>query len=224
MKRTTFLLILTLVICVIIASSFYYTCSFDEAIDISTSLISSLTGIVTVLIAFILIDKFDFEKKTANFQLDSVIKLIKALSTCICKVSGDDYLYQIPFNDDLSIQKEMMNRNNDASKRIIFLVSDEDNAFQEINKLLNDFWLPDIIKTNLKFLEYFGYDEIPDEKKIQQNTLTAHFGCNKLPRQLLIQTSTFQEYITNVENLNQIIRNWWSNYSNIKLQRNLKPK
>ena len=210
----------SLIFCV----SLYYTCSFENGINLGASLVSSLSGLVTMVIAFLLIDRFGFDKKIANLQLESVIKLIQALSDFRCIVSGDKYHYQIPFTDNLTRQKEIMKQKNDGVKKLVFLKTDKDSIFQEVNKLLNDFWLPDSIKFNLKFIEYFGSIDVLEINQMPQNSLTATFGGNEMQEILIIQDSTFQEFIANVEKLNIEIRRWWSEHSQVKLQMNLKPK
>lgn len=225
MKRINVLLITVIVLsAIIVIASLYYTCSFEQGINLGANLISSLSGLITMVIAFLLIDKFGFDKKTANFQMDSVIKLIQALSNFSCLVSGNNYHYQIPFTDDLIRQKEIMTEQNDGNKKLVFLRSDNDSVFQDINNMLNDYWLPDSIKTNLKFLEYYGFIEVHDKKELPKNSLTAKFGGTEKQEIMLIQDSTFQEFILNVEKLNRVIRKWWSEHSNITLQMNLKPE
>jgi hypothetical protein len=225
MKKIRYVIVLALVFFLaIVVLTTCFTSDFIEGIKLGTSIISSLATITAMIIALLLFDRFGLNKRFINYQTDSLIKLIELLRNSLCTIEGKHMHYIIPLAQDLKQRKELIIKENDQDKKLIFACSDENyHPLEDITQLINDYWMPDVIKRKMKFLELVGTYDKPPFDILPQNILKVNFGGRNSDKYVANYEINCIEFLENIEDLNKEISDWFSKNSTLKLGDDLRP-
>lgn len=219
-----------ILICGAISLPFWFQTDIKEAINISAYLISTISSVFTIIIAFILFDRFGVSKKTLDKNVETVFKLLEVIKSKIIYAeyesdSGTHHL-AISISDNLG---EFKKNKIMLEKDILFNYEDINNGLYEINQFANDVWLPIQIRKKIKTISLVSASSVKDDFIPKNKCVRIYFHlypeARKEKEVMWYMTNqketTFNEFLSNLENLVSEIKTWLNNHSNFKLELNI---
>jgi hypothetical protein len=222
--------ILILSICGAIVFPFWLYIDIKEAINISGYLMGTIVNVVTIVIAFLLFDRFGVSKKTLDKNVETVFKLLEVIKSKIIYTEYESesgiYHSAILISDNLDEYKknEIM-----LNKVILFNYEDINNGLDEINQFSTNIWLPVHIREKIQKLSLVSASAIKDISILKNNCVKIYFHLYPEERKekdiLWYMTNqketTFIEFLSNLEDLVFDIKTWLNKHSNNNLELNI---
>lgn len=224
-----FLIILILLISGAIILPFWFQSDIKEAINISGSLISSIANTVTIIIALLLFDRFGVSKKTLDKKIETVFNLLEVIKskTIFAEYEADSGSYHaaISISDNL----EQFKKNKIMlEKDIVFNYEDINNGLSEIRKYTASVWLPAQIKEKILKISLLSATSVKDHSQ-KNKYVKVYFllypEARKDKEVMWFITNqketTFNEFLSNLEDLVAEIKSWLNKHSNSDLELNI---
>ena len=223
MKFTkTQLLIISLILCLIFFLFPFLLKNSTETIfstlSLSFTALQTIATIIALIIAINLYDRFGIESDFKLKQTNKVLELADLLKGNFFKVQYKNGGYFINLKKDfLKMIDELKTFEWDSEKIILISLNDFQNTFGEIIALKRSYWLPDSIKEKIKFLEFYGLNDVEDPA--DQKYVRYHFSNNIDNKEWMetMPTMTFREFTKNLYDLVESIEIWLEKNSSVKL-------
>ena len=224
------LIILILSICGAISLPFWFQTDPKDAMDMSGYLISTISSVVTIIIAFLLFDRFGVSKKTLDKNVETVFELLEVIKSKIIYAEYEfdtgTYHSAISISDNLG---EFKNNKIMLEKDILFNYEDINNGLSEINQFATNIWLPIQIKDKINKISLLSATSVKDNFLSKNKCFRVSFNLYPEARKekeiIWYMTNdketTFNEFLTNLEDLVAEIKTWLNNHSNFDLELNI---
>lgn len=224
-KTKIFIAVLSLFVVLALIAPIFLYCDIDKALTLGTNLVGAVSGIGTLVIAFLLFDRFGIGKRIIDKKVDVVIELVeelkgKRMTADSDMKDGSRSFQQIYLSQDMTNHKEEML--NDT----LILVDIEDymTGTKELLRLKNNVWMPKEIRNQMKFLELYSTEVRTDMSKFDNNQSKIGFTrVKKEDKNWAIkndQDTTYLELIENFEKLFETIQSWLNKHTNIDFDLN----
>lgn len=200
-----------------------------EALSISTNLISIISSLITVIIAFLLFDKFGVSKKALDRNVELVFKLLEVIKskTIYTEYESDSGTHHsvILIGNNLSESKN----NFIGDKIIIFNYEDINKGLNEINQFANNIWLPSQIKKKVQKISLRSASSIEDTFPHRNKYVKIYFDlypeARKDTKVVWFKTNqketTLNDFRLDLEELLAEIMIWLNKHSKDKLDINI---
>ncbi|MFH7002161.1 hypothetical protein [Flavobacterium bizetiae] len=222
-----FVIILTLGMFLI---PFWLYADNKEALNIATNLISIISSLITVVIAFLLFDKFGVSKKALDKNIEVVFKLLEVIKskTIFTEYESDSGTHHsvISIGDSSHESKD-----NDLIKNkiIVFNYDDINKGLNEINQFANNVWLPSQIKNKVQKISLRSASSVKDTISHKDKYVKIYFDLYPEARKdikvMWFKTNqketTFEEFRVSLEDLVFEIKTWLNKHSKHKLDLNI---
>lgn len=226
-----FLIILILLISGAIIVPFWFQSDLKEAINISGSLISSIASTVTIIVALLLFDRFGVSKKTLDKNVETVFKLLEVIKSKTIYAeyesdSGVEYNAAISIHENLEqfkLNKEML------EKDILFNYEDINNGLSEIHQFRASVWLPVQIRKKIEKILFLSVSSVNDSFIKKNKCVKIYFHLYPEARKekevrwykTNQKETTFNEFLSNLEDLAAEIKSWLNKHANSELELNI---
>ena len=233
MKNTSkiLLIILILLISSAVILPFCFQTDVKEAINISGYLISTIVSAVTIIIALLLFDRFGVSKKTLDKNVETVFKLLEVIkSKTICAEyesdSGVEYFAAISISENL---KQLIKNKEMLGKDILFNYEDINNGLSEIHQFRASVWLPVQIRKKIEKILFLSVSSVNDSFLQKNKCVKIYFHLFPEARKgkevrwykTNQEETTFNEFLSNLEDLVAEIKTWLNKHANSDLELNI---
>jgi hypothetical protein len=134
-----------------------------SVIGVSFTAVAAVAGIATLIIAFLLYDRFGLGGKFIERQTDKVLELFTFLNEHKVTIHTESLHYFINPSTLLPLYlKDLLNYEHDKKKIILLNNKDYDAFIKPLSLIKNSYWLPLNIKDKISFLEIYGTATIED--------------------------------------------------------------
>lgn len=195
-----------------------------EGVNLSIEIVSSISSILTLILAIKLFDRFGIRKRIIDFQTDSVIKLIEELRITHCRLKGEKITYFIWFSRDQDQIKELLTEYKEDKKIILFHHGKNIIIPNGIEYIMNDLWLPEPIRDKMKFLDYGNSQVLMTPDVDRQKFMVIEFENENQDGFLIREELTSIEFLDRIDSLVSEIKNWLELHASIKMDLNLVPR
>lgn len=206
----------------------YYITEFEKSIEFSSMLLSTFATIFTLIVALLLYDRFGGRSKAIDNQLKIVLELIEFLRTNKVNIESfgepEKLTWFIWFSKDMSLFRKVPNFKYDKNKFVILRVGKDHLIPYEILRIINDFWLPDEIRKKMEFLEFRSGTFMDEHDFDKKNYVFLNFHHENQDYFLVSESYTFEQLLTNIEDLMNTIKSWIKRNTNIKIDLNYSVK
>lgn len=190
--------------------------SLNSTLSISFTIISVIVSIITLIVAVIFFDRYGFDTKFKERQLDTVLSLVNELKLLDLTISNGKckYLNYVRYCGNLDIlPKEIYG----ADKRKILLVPyNYDKLIKTLYTLYKNPWLPIEIKEKMSFMYFFATETVTDF----ENSNYVKLDINNMGAEPWVITApefTFDNFSINFSLLLATIIDWISEHSSVKI-------
>lgn len=200
-----------------------------DALDISTNLITIISSLVTVIIAFLLFDKFGVSKKALDRNIEVVFKLLEVIKskTIYTEYESDSGTHHSVISIGDSSDESKNNLIGD--KIIVFNYDDINKGLNEINQFANNVWLPGQIKKKIQKISLRSASSIEDNISHKNKYVKIYFDLYPEARKdikvMWFKTNqketTFDDFRLSLEDVVIEIKTWLSKHSKYKLDINI---
>ncbi len=232
MKNSSKILLIILILLILgaIALPFWFQTDIKEAINMSGYLISTIASAVTIIIALLLFDRFGVSKKTLDKKVETVFKLLELIKskTIYAEYESDSgtHYSAISMSDNLEQFKQDKII---LEKDILFNYEDINNGLSEINQFTANVWLPVQIREKIKRLSLVSASSVKENFSPKNKCVRIYFNLypetrngKKIVWYMTNQKeTTYNEFLTNLEDLVIEIKAWLNKYSNSDLKLNI---
>ncbi|WP_298393164.1 hypothetical protein [Flavobacterium sp.] len=216
---------LSIILCLIsFVIPFFIRESEDKLLDVfsvSLGFVSTTATLITLYIAFKLYDRFGIDTIFIQRRTDKVLELVDLLKGKYMYPIGEIGEYNLGTNRDKIIGiKELPFYKLDKNKLVLVSVEDYNKAWLKIFEIKRSYWLPKKIKKKIEFLEFKMF--LKTENSLSKEFIRINF--NEVDEKIWSETypkMTFDEFLSNIDDLVKSIEKWLKKYSNIKLDLNL---
>lgn len=227
--------ILLIILILLISGAFILPFSFQddikEAINISGYLISTITSTVTIIIALLLFDRFGVSKKTLDKKSETVFNLLEVIKSKTIYAeyesdSGIQYYSAISISENL----EHLKKNKVMLERdILFNYEDINNGLSEIHQFRASVWLPVQIRKKIEKMSFISVSSVNDSFLQKNKCVKIYFHLYPEARKekevkwykTNQKETTFNEFLSNLEDLVAEIKSWLNKHSNSDLELNI---
>jgi hypothetical protein len=190
--------------------------SLLTVISVSFSAVGTVATLIALLIAIFLYERFGLESRFINNQTDKVLELVDLLKGkyIMCETNNGKYLLGTNRGKIKTIKE--FPKFNDFDKNKLILISDEDykKAWSKILVVKRNYWLPQKIKKKLSFLELIALTNVENAQDEKYVRLDFGIETDKTWSGT-IPEMTFEEFITQLDNLVKSIEKWLKQHSDI---------
>jgi len=224
------LTILVLSICGAIALPFWFYTDIKEAMNMSGYLIETIASAFTIIIAFLLFDRFGVSRKTLDKNVETVFKLLEEIKSKVIYAEYESdsgtHLSAISISDNLERYKKNKIM---LGKDILFNYEDINNGLYEINQFAASVWLPVQIREKIQKLSLVSASSAEDSFLIKNKCVKIYFHlypeARKEKEVIWYMTNqketTFNEFLFNLEDLVAEIKTWLNKHSNYNFRLNI---
>jgi hypothetical protein len=224
------LIILILSLCGAISLPFWLQTDPKDAINMSGYLISTISSVVTIIIAFLLFDRFGVSKKTLDKNVETVFELLEVIKSkrIFAEYESDAGIFHsvISISDNLDRFKKNKIM---LEKDILFNYEDINYGLSEINQFATNIWLPVQIKDKINKISLLSATSVKDNFIFKNKCVMVYFNLYPEARKekdvkwfmTNDKETTFNEFLTNLEDLVTEIKTWLKNHSNYDLELNI---
>lgn len=203
--------------------------NYKEALDISTNLITIISSLITVIIAFLLFDKFGVSKKVLDQNIEVVFKLLEVIKskTIYTEYESDSGTHHsvISIGDT---SNELMNNLID-DKIIVFNYDDINKGLNEINQFVNNVWLPTQIKKKIQKISLWSASSVEDTFSHKNKYVKIYFDLYPEARKDIDVTwfttnqkeTTVKDFRLSLQDLLVEIKIWLKKHSDYKADINI---
>ena len=232
MKNSSKILLIILIVSIsgAVILPFWFQTNTKEAMNMSGYLISTIASVVTIIIALLLFDRFGVSKKTLDKNVETVFKLLEVIKskTIYTEYESDSSTHHsaISISDNLEQfkQDKIM-----LEKDILFNYEDINNGLSEINQFAANIWLPVQIKEKIKKVSLVSASSVNDsflqKNKCVKISFNLYPEARKEKEVMWYMTNqketTFNEFLSNLEDLVAEIKIWLNKHSNYDLELNI---
>lgn len=185
-------------------------------ISTSFTILSFIISVITLVVAIILFDRFGFNAKFKEKQLDTVLILIEELKLLSITINTENHRYInfIRVSNNLKLLPADI-YNSDKNKTIL-LPSNIVEILRPIYILYNNSWLPLEIKEKMKFLDIYMIESVNDFNKSKYVKLNIN-NQGVEPWCISEPTLKFDAFSNNLSNLLTTILTWVRSHSSIDI-------
>ena len=151
--------------------------NWSKTITVSSDIIRTSATIATLIITFLLFDRFGLKKKIFDERADVVLKLakeLKKLSLVALYVKNDIKLSALPIYPSKSNNREII-REEILQSYIVFNVNDFVEGTEVLMDIKNDVLLPPSIASKMEFLTFMHAESVLSALIIRQAMLEFSF-------------------------------------------------
>lgn len=191
--------------------------SLISVLSTSFTALGAIATLFTLFIALMLYQKFGIESRFIERQTDKTLELVDIIKGKVIYIGTNRYKHFLRFSiDDKKLKKNEF-YNYMKSKTIIIMSDDYQNFVKPLLEIRKSYWLPNVIKEKMKFLEYYGFEcEIENPK--DELYARMYFNAEKGEKYVLpFPKMTVEEYINKKNELSKSIEKWLSKHSDIKI-------
>ncbi len=224
------LIILILLISGAILLPFWFLNDSKDAVNMSDYLIRTIFSVVTMIIAFLLFDRFGVSKQALNKNVETVFELLEVIKskTIYAEYESDAGVFHaaISISDDLD---KFKNHKIMLEKDILFNYEDINYGLSEINQFATNIWLPVKIKDKIKKISLLSASSVKDNFDSKNKCVKVYFNLYPEARKekdvkwymTNEKETTFNEFLTNLKDLVREIKTWLNKHSNYDLDLNI---
>lgn len=196
----------------------------------SDYLIRTIFSVVTMIIAFLLFDRFGVSKQALNKNVETVFELLEVIKskTIYAEYESDAGVFHaaISISDDLD---KFKNHKIMLEKDILFNYEDINYGLSEINQFATNIWLPVKIKDKIKKISLLSASSVKDNFDSKNKCVKVYFNLYPEARKekdvkwymTNEKETTFNEFLTNLKDLVREIKTWLNKHSNYDLDLNI---
>jgi esterase/lipase len=233
MKNSSKILLFILILLIggAIILPFSLQADMKEAINISGYLISTIASTVTIIIALVLFDRFGVSKKTLDKNIETVFNLLEVIKSKTIYAeyesdSGIQYFAAISIHDNL---EEFKKNKIMLEKDILFNYEDINKGLSEIHQFKASVWLPVQIRKKIEKISFISVYSVNDSFLQKNNCVKIYFHLYPEARKekevrwykTNQKETTFNEFLSNLEDLVAEIKSWLNKHSNSDLELNI---
>lgn len=194
--------------------------SLNSTLSTSFTVVSALVAIITLIVAVILFDRYGFNAKFKEKQLDMVLSLVNELKLLSLTVSNGQLTYLNYVRKCINLERLPRNTY-DVDKTKTLLVPDN---FYELLKplyiLFSSPWLPSEIKEKMSFLNILGTNTVNDFDYSRYMRMNVN-NKGVEPWVITAPTFTFGTFSSSLSELLTTTLEWIDHHSNVKVDFNL---
>jgi len=232
MKNSSKIILIILIVLIsgAISIPFWLETDTKEAMNLSGYLISTISSAFTIIIAFLLFDRFGVSKKTLDKNVETVFKLLEVIKSKIiyAEYESDSGTHHSAISISDNLQQFKKNKIM-LEKDILFNYEDINNGLYEINQFANDVWLPIQIREKIKKISLASASSVKDnfipKNKCVRISFHLYPEARKDKEVMWYMTNqketTFNEFLLGLENLVSEIKTWLNKHSNYSLELNI---
>lgn len=189
--------------------------SSDPFLNILTSSFTALEGIsaiITLILAFLLYDRFGLKGVSLKNQMDKVFELADHIEKKTIFIQTSEIKYHLPLKLPIKSRFEIIPNFKDDATKGILVCEDDYNYFMEfIYEIKKSYWLPSKIKDKLKFIEVLALLNIDNHN--EEKYVKFDFGNIKEKKWLAtFPKLTFEMVLINLDSLLVEIDTWKKKY------------
>ena len=192
------------------------TDSWNSVLSLSFTILGTIATIATLIVAFLLYDRFGISAKFKENQVDKVIELAILLKEINITISSNKRTYFVhKVQSDLKLMEDIPGYTTDSAKTVLF----PDNFFGLINNVTNirkNHWLPKEIKDRMKFLDIPMLIAVENPLSDEYVRLNLNNSASNVWMQSHPKLSFYMIAI-NLHNLFKEINSWLSQHSSIQI-------
>lgn len=190
--------------------------SLNSTLSTSFTIVSTIVAIITLIVAIAFFDRYGFNAKFKERQLDTVLSLVNELKLMSITISNGEWTY-LNYIRKCSNLEKLPKHIYGVDKTKTLLVPDN---FYELLKsvyiLYNSPWLPPEIKEKMNFLNIFAKNEIDDFDNSKYVKLNIN-GLGTEPWVITAPKFTFEIFSINLSELLVTTLKWITEHSNVKV-------
>ncbi|GAC1386765.1 MAG: hypothetical protein NVSMB45_16450 [Ginsengibacter sp.] len=190
------------------------TDSYNSVISLSFTVLGTLITIVTLIIAFLVYDKFGINAKFKEKQVDTVIELSVLLKKTSMTVSASELNYLVHATQSSETIRNSIPAYKADSSKTILVPGNFSHLIGNLNSLRLSYWLPEEIKNKMKFLDIYALAVVNDPYNEEYVRLDFNNSSNNVWMKTFPRL-TFEMFNINLHNLFKEINIWFEAHSNI---------
>lgn len=179
--------------------------------------IAAIAAVATMIIAFLLYDRFGMSAKFIEKQTDKVFELADLLKGKVITIHtiSSRYLLRPSSQCDKGFV-DLPEYERDRNKIILMSRDDYERYFREILAIKSSYWLPKEIGEKMEFLDFSASS--PIENSTDEMYVRFDFNASKEDEwELMIPKMKFEDFISNYSSLVQEINKWLKKHSKIPI-------
>lgn len=192
--------------------------SLFSVLALSFTAVGAVATVFTLIIAFLLYDRFGNDAKFIERKMDKVLELVDLLKgKCFYIKSLQGHVCHLrPSKSRIETIRKMKLYSNDRDKTILICIEDYEKYTDELLAIRRSYWLPEEINEKLEFLNIAMIIKVnnPDD----DNFVKLYFDSKKVKEwSSTIPEITFGEFTDKLYDLVDTLENWVKKHSNINI-------
>lgn len=190
------------------------TDSWNSVISTSVTIFSAILSVITLIIAFLLFDRFGVNAKFKDKQVDKVLELAILLKETIITATSTKMTYYVHATQSSEeIRNSVPFYKEDAGKTILYPDNFED-FIKDLYAIRDSYWFPQEIKNKMKVFEIYATIDVNDALGDKYVRLNFGRGSNGV-WVATIPEVTFEMLNINLHTIIIEIETWLKSHSDV---------